>query len=303
MKKFLISLVLCFVFAFSGCNIVENPITKISVDIESQTLLVGESINFNVSTLPINTDENVTIHSTNAPIADVTENKITAKTVGETGIYFRSESGNISKRIVIRVVEQIEDYISFRNAHSLEIARSQVRVYCRSFNRNWLGIDTDVKTKSGFGTIVNVVGYTTYFVTDKSILESPADRDYEEWYLTDYKGTRYDIPGIKAHKETKVAIGSFTSTDVENYHIIPISEADVYYNDYAILPSTTLLTRVSKSPSSSYFYINSITSERLGYAVLNEKCELIGIATNAEENQMKVIGSSIIMQIYDELFN
>lgn len=307
MKKIFLSLILCFVLLFSGCALTgkekfENPITDISVDIKSQTLLVGESIDFHVSTLPVNTDEDIKIRTSNPFVVELSESKINAIGIGEAEISFSSESNSKTKSIFIRVVEEIESYSSFYSSNSSKFSKAIVTVYCRSFNRNWLGIDVDEKTTYGKGIIIEKIGFNAYFVTDKRILESPADRQYEEWYIKDYNGTKYEIPGIKAHKDTKIAIGSFSSTNISNYPAVEMSQSRIYNNDYAIIPSENKLSTVCESNGVS-FYVNTTITAYSGYAVLNDKCELIGIAMKNDGTKTEVYGIPFIMNVYEEVFS
>lgn len=291
----------------------ENPITEVNLNNSSTSILVGETLLLDYSITPTNTDEKLIITVGDTRIAEIVDNYIVAKSVGETCVSLKvpsDKSNMISKEIRIRVIDKL-NYAAFRSTYSSTINRATLKVFCKRYNTNWLGTEKDVYTVTGSGTIIKSVAFSNYFLTDKSIF-NPVSTSYEheEWFVEDYVGNTYKIAGIKYHNESGIAIGSFTSST--NYSVIGVSDRNAYIGDYAITsignPLTSRVTSTSyekilSSITDVFYHQSAYRSDLVGVAVFNNNCEIIGINVKYVNDKVMAVSASEIHRFIDRVFN
>lgn len=296
----------------------ENPITKLTLNNVHTTLVIGETLLLDYSITPTDTDEELKISVGDTKIIELVDDYIVAKSVGETYVSLKvpsDRSNMISKEIYIRVVEEFKgsDYNAFMNKYATKLDRATLEVYCKRYNKNWLGIEKDVNIVSGSGTIIKSAAYANYFLTDKSIFNAVSTNySYEEWYVKDYLGKTYSIAGVQYDTYSGVAIGSFTSSS--SYATVEVFEGYAYKGDYAITkianPSMCRISNIgyekllSSTSSSNVFYHQSALSSKLvGVVVYNTQCEIIGMNVKYSSSTVTAVSAIEIRRIIDRVFN
>lgn len=293
-----------------------NPITSLNLVNDDTAMLVGESFELDYTVTPSDADEQVVISSGDPSVVEIKNNTVTAKSVGNTWVSIKvpsDKSNQVSKEIKIRVIEEL-DYDNFETLYGNRLERATVSVYCKRYNKNWLGQETNVHTVSGKGIIVKSLAYANYFLTDKSIFDpSSSQYEYEEWYITDYLGKEYSVSGIKYHNSALIGIGTFTSST--SYPVAEIYSSYPYAGDYAIsLYGNPLTCRVDKqgylkmssssSRSSNVFYHRAGASTRTrGEAIFNPSGEIIGINMAFSDGQAIAVSAIEIRELYNGIFN
>ncbi len=291
-----------------------NPITYIDLTNNDRTMLVGESFELEYSVTPEDTDEEVEISCGNSSILEITNHTVTAKKVGDTWLVIRplnKKGSTLSRQICIKVINEF-DYNEFEDKFKDSLKKATVSVFCKRYDKNWLGQEKNVLTVSGKGIIVRSAAFANYFLTDKTIFNSVnTDYDYEEWYITDYLGKRYSIAGIQYHKTAMIAIGSFTSSST--YSIAKIYDSYPYEGDYVIsLQEKVHSCRIDKTNYMKMFGASSSTkilhhscdtnSYSRGEAVFNSNGEIIGVnMTNGKS--LLAVSSIEIRELYNGIFN
>ena len=164
-------------FVFSSCSFFENnsnenkeaplnPITYIDLENDDTAMLVGESFDLKYTITPSNTDEQVIISSGDSSIVEVQNNKVTAKKVGNSWISIKvpSDKSNIKSREVrIKVIESL-DYNNFEKEYADSLEKATVSVFCKRYDKNWLGQEKNVYIVSGKGIIIKSAVYANYFL-------------------------------------------------------------------------------------------------------------------------------------------
>ncbi|MDE6676814.1 MAG: hypothetical protein K2K12_03780, partial [Clostridia bacterium] len=210
------------------------PIKYISISTRNTTMLIGESIHLNYTLSPENTDENVIISCGDSSIIELDGDNVTAKNIGDTWISITpssSKSNTYITTISIKVIDPL-DYTNFKTKYKNNLEKASVSVFCKRYNKNWLGQEKDTYIVSGKGIIIKSVAYANYFLTDKTIFDAVSTKyDYEEWYITDYLDKKYSIAGIQYHKTAQIGLGSFTSST--SYSVASVSDSYPYEGDYA----------------------------------------------------------------------
>lgn len=292
---------------------IENPITKVTLNNSNTTLVVGETLLLSYSITPTNSDEELEISVGDTRIVELVDNYIIAKAVGETYVSFKvpsDKSNMISKEIHIRVINEF-DYTTFKSNYSTKIERATLTISCKRYNKNWLGMEKDVYTVTGSGTIIKSAAYANYFLTDKSIFNSVnKNYDYEEWFVKDYLGNTYKIAGIQYDTYSGIALGSFTSSTT--YAVIDVFDSYAYKGDYAITAIGNPLTsrvystgyeKILSSTSNVFYHQSAFSSKMVGIAVLNHKCEIIGINVKYTNNNATAVSAIEIRRLIDRVFN
>ena len=292
-----------------------NPITYIGLANRDTAMLVGESLELDYTLTPADTDEDVQISCGDSSVIEIIGNTITAKKIGSTYVSLKAlsdKSNNKSRKINIRVIEKL-DYNNFKSKYQAAIESATVSVFCKRYNKNWLGQEKNVKLVSGKGIIIKSIAYSTYFLTDKSIFDPVSQSyDYEEWYITDNQGKKYSIAGIQYHKTARIAIGSFTSSI--GYRTMAISNGYAYQGDYAIsLTGNPLTSRISQigylaltsssSTSNVFYHTAGFTGENLGEAIFNPSGEIIGLNVMFTSTQTVSVSAIEIRQLVNAVFN
>ncbi len=319
---FVVSLILGFVACdFAGGTTQrevspEKPIKKLDLNNRNTAMLVGETMTLDYTISPEDTDEKLIISSGDSSVAEVANGVVTAKKVGTTWISLKvpsDKSNFVSKEIQIRVVEKL-DYSSFKSQNGNDLQRATVSVFCKRYDKNWLGVEKNVNTTSGKGIIVKSAAYANYFLTDKSIFDKTSTNyAYEEWYITDYLGTKYTISGLKYHLTASIALGTFTSSS--SYDVAKIFDAYAYKGDYAIALSGNPLTcRIEETgylalvPTSSersnvFYHEAGLGSRERGLAVFNAAGEIIGINLKYSGSRAVAVSAIEIRELYNAIFN
>lgn len=291
------------------------PIKYIDLSNRDTSMCIGESICLNYELVPENTDEGVIINCGDSSIIELDGNKITAKNIGETWISVKpsnSKSNTYLTTINIKVVEPL-DYNDFKTKYKHNLEKATVSVFCKRYNKNWLGKEKDTYIVSGYGTIIKSVAFADYFLTDKTIFDTVNNKyDYEEWYVTDYLGKEYSISGIQYHKTAQIAIGSFTSST--SYPIAPVYDSYPYEGDYVIsLIGNPLTSRISEtgyfalssSGTRSYVFYHDagLRVENRGEAIYNSKGEIIGISLMLLDKRVISVSSIAIRELMKGVFD
>ena len=292
---------------------IENPITKVNLNNSNTTLVIGETLLLDYSITPTNTDEELKISVGDTRIAELVDNYIVAKAVGETYVSLKvpsDRSNMISREIYIRVINEF-DYTTFKSNYSTKIERATLTVSCKRYNKNWLGMEKDVYTVTGSGTIIKSAAYSNYFLTDKSIFNAVSTSyDYEEWFVKDYVGNTYKIAGIQYDTYSGIALGSFTSST--NYAVIDVFDSYAYKGDYAITSTGNPLTsrvsstgyeKILSSTSNVFYHQSALSSKLVGVAVLNHNCEIIGVNVKYANNNVTAVSAIEIRRLIDRVFN
>ena len=314
-------------FVFSSCSFFENnsnenkeaplnPITYIDLENDDTAMLVGESFDLKYTITPSNTDEQVIISSGDSSIVEVQNNKVTAKKVGNSWISIKvpSDKSNIKSREVrIKVIESL-DYNNFEKEYADSLEKATVSVFCKRYDKNWLGQEKNVYIVSGKGIIIKSAVYANYFLTDKSIFDPiSSDYDYEEWYITDYLGKKYSIAGIQYHRTALVGIGSFSSSS--SYSVAEVCDSYPYEGDYAISlfgnPASCRIDKTgylalsasSSSRSNVFYHRSGFSSKFRGEAIFNASGEIIGMNLKFSENKAIAVSSIEIRELYNAIFN
>lgn len=292
-----------------------NPITYIDLANNDRTMLIGESFDLEYSVTPTDTDEEVEISCGDTSIIGVTNNTVTAKKAGATWLRIEplnKKSSTRSKQLRIKVIDEF-DYKDFESNYKSSLQKATVSVFCKRYNKNWLGQEKNVFTVSGKGIIVKSAAFANYFLTDKTIFNPVStDYDYEEWYITDYLGKKYSVAGIQYHNTAMIAIGTFTSSTT--YSVAKIYDSYPYEGDYVIsLQDKVHSCRIEKTNYMKMFGASASTkilhhkcetnSYSRGEAVFNPEGEIIGINMGSGGKYLLAVSSIEIRELYNGIFN
>ncbi len=295
-----------------------RPITNVQLNNDNTTLTVGERLELDYTIKPSDTDEELTIRSGNDAIVEVVNNTIIAKSVGETWINIKAsytKNNQTSDEIRIKVINEL-NFKNFESQHLGELKRATVSVYCKRYNKNWIGKEKDVYIVSGKGTIVKSNVYAHYFLTDKTIFDKVATNySYEEWYIIDHKGAKYSISGIQYHENALIGIGMFSST--MSYPIAKIYDSYAYKGDYAIsLFGSPFTSRIKETKyynmdsstlvgNRSYvlYHEAGLSSFTRGEAIYNQNGEIIGINMRLANSRVLSVSSIEIRELFNGIFN
>ena len=300
MKKIFLFLAICLTFLFTGCFF-DSAITEISLDIESQTLLIGESIEFNISKTPSDSKENILVSCTVPDIVSVTDNTITATNAGETEICFKAKKKSITKKIKIRVLESEPNLLMLENSAYAKLQRATIDIRCKHYNKNFWGKETDEILITGFGIIIETRGCNAFFITDKNLLLHASGRDYTDRYIIDYGGDKYDIVSYLSYENSDIAIGYFVPEFIENYNPTSINQTPIFKGDYALRADLQRFSRISNIDE-NYFYLPSAIDRHNGVPLLNLNGDLIGMAKTHDGTTTTVINQTEIKRIVDRYF-
>lgn len=311
MKK-TISLIIAaiIIVCFAGCTDYDStnkntdtptkPITSIETDISAISLIVGETQNIKVSILPIDTDETVTYDIADNSIIEYANGIITAKGKGETTLTVKAATSYRQAVCRVRVYNDVA-YQDFKNDNIHRLKNSTLKVFCKSYDTNFFGFETNVETIEGRGAIIKRAGMAYHFVTYKPIFDNANNRDYQKWYVEDYLGNQYDITGLQYHKTTSVAIGAFTSS-VTSLFTLNVFGDYVYKGEYAYsLTGNPLVSKIESTDYNYFYHGTSISLKHLGDFVVNGDCELIGINCEYPNQNAKAISNRSVIELMNQI--
>lgn len=215
---------------------IKIPIKNIYFNNPVIAIEIGKEINLDIQKDPIDTDEDITLKSSNENIIIIEKNKIKAIAEGEAFITAASKNGKTCyKNIKVLPKFNSDIYQNLKNQFDKAIITIENFSYDKNAFGNYVGSTTIRYT----GVIFKQVNNRYYFITAAQSLKKYANYSYNTLTAKNYKNeSNYRITIVKEENDItpgndyKMAIGY-----IEGYNIgsaIQFNNRNAYYKDERI---------------------------------------------------------------------
>lgn len=296
-------------------SVLPKSINSISSSVSEIRLFMGDNLTFEYMVTPYDADEEVEISIEDTTIAEIDKNKtkdkkvgIKGKSVGTTKILFKvpGDENNSKTCSVSITVFDTEDVNYFREFNAKSVEKSLVTVYCKRYDKDWLGREKNVTYKKTEGVIIGSNGSRKYLVTHLSFYYGDSSQ-YVESYVIDCYGSRYTIKDVRLYNAQKLAVVRFDSS---SDYFIPGINPYPKKGDYAIAPKgAPVISKIEKTvsmdlmaesfPTVPVFYHKCTSESKVdGQVIFDSNGKILGINGKYENDTAIAVSGEIIYRIY-----